>query len=395
MSKKILTKILTAGCALTLFMSSNVFASNLAKIKSDVNLRSYNSTKGQVVGTISKDSTVTIVSNANNGWFQVKTSNGTSGFISTGFMQVTQTDATCISDEANVRTEPSSNASILGKAGNGKVYVTTGKTGDWYIIKYNNTTGYINKQYMQGSLLSYLPNVNIPTTASTATTAKATVNPSTNNVYAVINSETLNLKKEANDDSQSVKSLPSGYNLTVLGYENDWIKVSDDANTTGYVNAKFVSLKNGSKPANTIAKPVATAKASTTKSVTNSKGSQIIEFSKNYIGTPYVWGGTDLNTGVDCSGFVMSCYKQFGINLLRTSREMYTMGTEVSKEDLQPGDLVFFNSGYESQISHVGMYAGDGKYIHSTDGSANGVTISDLYSDYSVKTYVGAKRILN
>jgi len=219
MSKKILTKILTAGCALTLFMSSNVFASNLAKIKSDVNLRSYNSTKGQVVGTISKDSTVTIVSNANNGWFQVKTSNGTSGFISTGFMQVTQTDATCISDEANVRTEPSSNASILGKAGNGKVYVTTGKTGDWYIIKYNNTTGYINKQYMQGSLLSYLPNVNIPTTASTATTAKATVNPSTNNVYAVINSETLNLKKEANDDSQSVKSLPSGYNLTVLGYE--------------------------------------------------------------------------------------------------------------------------------------------------------------------------------
>ena len=120
----------------------------------------------------------------------------------------------------------------------------------------------------------------------------------------------------------------------------------------------------------------------------------MVEYSKQYIGTPYVWGGTDLTAGVDCSGFIYSVYKHFGITLNRTSRDMYTQGTPVSKTELVPGDLLFFNTGGDSVISHVGMYIGEGQYIHSTNGAGNGVTISSLSDNYSTTTYVGAKRIL-
>ena len=398
MANKFFTKILTAGCALSLLFTSNVFASNLAKVTADaVYLRSYNSTQGHVVGTVIKDDTLRIVANANNGWFEVSTSDGTTGFISEDYMQINQTDATCIEDNVNVRTSPSTSSTILGKAKNGDVFVTSGVTGDWYIIKYNNTTGYINKQYMQGTLLKYLPTVAATDTASVASTntvAKAVNINSGDDVYAVVDASSLNLRSTPDMESDPIKALPEGYTLTVLGYQNGWIKVVDDTDTTGYVSAKYITLKNGTKPNNVVSSTPKENVAKTSTKASNSKGSQIIEYGKNYIGTPYVWGGTDLQSGVDCSGFVYSCYKHFGINLLRTSREMFTMGEEVDRDSLQPGDLVFFNSGGDTEISHVGMYVGDDEYIHSTNGSANGVTISDLNSSYAVKTYVGAKRIL-
>ena len=132
----------------------------------------------------------------------------------------------------------------------------------------------------------------------------------------------------------------------------------------------------------------------TTRSTGSGNGSAVVAYGKQFIGTPYVWGGTNLNKGVDCSGFVYSVYKNFGISLNRSSYQMVNNGVEVSKSNLQAGDLVFFNSGGDSRISHVGIYCGDGTYVHSTDGKAYGVTVTDLNSGYSAKTYVTARRVL-
>ena len=117
-------------------------------------------------------------------------------------------------------------------------------------------------------------------------------------------------------------------------------------------------------------------------------------FAKQFIGRPYVYGGTNLNSGVDCSGFVYSIYKNFGITLNRSSRDQIKNGTAVNKSDLVAGDLVFCNTGGNTPISHVGMYIGNGQYIHSTDGGNKGVTITNLNSGYSAKTYYGACRVL-
>ena len=181
-----------------------------------------------------------------------------------------------------------------------------------------------------------------------------------------------------------------------MGAVDGWVKVSDDAGNIGYVKAEYVSLKNGEKPENTTYDTQrANVVSYENEAPATVKADQMISYAKQFIGTPYVYGGTDLTAGVDCSGFIYSVYKDFGITLDRRSRNQINDGARVAKEDLRPGDLVFFNTGGDSVISHVGMYIGNGEYIHSTNGAANGVTISDINSNYALNTYVGAARILD
>ena len=100
-------------------------------------------------------------------------------------------------------------------------------------------------------------------------------------------------------------------------------------------------------------------------------GNKIVDQARNYIGTPYVWGGDSKSEGgMDCSGFVYNALKDAGYNIGRTTAQGYRgYGTKVSKSDLQAGDLVFFGKGNEA--SHVGIYIGNGQMIHSSGGSKN------------------------
>ncbi|MBP2116184.1 MULTISPECIES: C40 family peptidase [Paenibacillus] len=109
------------------------------------------------------------------------------------------------------------------------------------------------------------------------------------------------------------------------------------------------------------------------------------------IGTKYVSGGTSTN-GFDCSGFTMYVFDKIGINLPHQSGSQYQMGSAVSRDEMRPGDLVFFNTSGKG-ISHVGIYVGDGEFAHAS--SSRGVTISSLSDSYYVNRYVGAKRIMS
>lgn len=395
---KHLTKTITAGCILAMIMTATAHASNLAKVTAtSVNLRSYNSTEARVIGTASMGETLTITGNANNGWFRVQKNGVTDAFISSDFISIYQTDATCIGENVNVRTSPSPTATVIGTATKGQVFVTSGKSNDWFQVNFNGQTGYIKSEFMQGSLLNYLPVVQAPT-ASSEVTAEVPASTSTDDIYAVVEVSSLNLRADATTESEVIRSLPAGYNLTVSGYKDGWVIVEDDDNNKGYVKAEYITLKNGSKPDNNSPSKDNSNFDFEYEKTYEYNGpvdvAELIEYSKQYIGTPYVWGGTDLTAGVDCSGFIYSVYSHFGITLNRTSRDMFTQGTPVSKTELVPGDLLFFNTGGDSVISHVGMYIGEGEYIHSTNGAGNGVTISSLGDSYSLNTYVGAKRIL-
>lgn len=109
------------------------------------------------------------------------------------------------------------------------------------------------------------------------------------------------------------------------------------------------------------------------------------------IGTKYVSGGTSTN-GFDCSGFTMFVFDKIGINLPHQSGSQYQMGSAVSRDEMRPGDLVFFNTNGKG-VSHVGIYVGDGDFAHAS--SSRGVTISSLNDSYYVNRYVGAKRIMS
>lgn len=118
----------------------------------------------------------------------------------------------------------------------------------------------------------------------------------------------------------------------------------------------------------------------------------IIETAKQYLGAPYKFGGYSFKTGIDCSGFVKKIFSQFNVDLPRTARDMYyRSGTRVAKSQLQTGDLVFFTT-YAKFPSHIGIYMGNGQFIHASSG-ARKVSITSLNKDYYRKRYIGAKRI--
>jgi cell wall-associated NlpC family hydrolase len=119
--------------------------------------------------------------------------------------------------------------------------------------------------------------------------------------------------------------------------------------------------------------------------------SKLIQYAFNFLGRPYVYGAEGPKA-FDCSGFSSYVYNEFGVDLPRTAAEQSGVGAAVSKSNLEAGDLLFFNTaGY---ISHVGIYIGDGQFIHASSGSRC-VTVSELSSSYYARTYRGARRILN
>lgn len=121
-----------------------------------------------------------------------------------------------------------------------------------------------------------------------------------------------------------------------------------------------------------------------------SRGGAVLNSAHRYMGTPYVFGATG-NGGFDCSGFVMRVFQQHGIYLPRTADVQYNVGTKVARGDEQPGDLVFFET-YLPGPSHVGIYVGNGNFIHAS--SSRGVTTSNLNQTYYAARYLGAKRVL-
>lgn len=102
---------------------------------------------------------------------------------------------------------------------------------------------------------------------------------------------------------------------------------------------------------------------------------EIVSYAKQFVGNPYVYGGTSLTRGTDCSGFTMSVYRNFGVNLNRISRDQANNGKTISVKDVQKGDLLFYTSG--GRINHVAMYIGGGKIVHASN-PRTGICISNM-----------------
>ncbi len=422
-------RALAFGLVFVTLNGTTVFASNLGSVNSAAKLRDAASMNSNVLGSATQNQIVRL-NDTSLGWSNISTDSLTNVYIAEKFVDVVQTDATCVADSAHIKKTPSATSEALGTVTKGTVLVCTGVSGDFYSVKYNGQIGYVSKSVMSGSLLSSLgatsdknneltaddikKSVEVKTTTAAATAATAQAAPVVTvaqapttsacleeltsainaqvDIYAVVsNEDSAILMDKPSTDGKAVALLRKGYTVDVYSYENGWVEASDDDGNRGYLKADDIMLMNGARPENV----TVDASISSQSSESSILAAQMVSFSKQYIGTPYVYGGTSLTSGVDCSGFTMSVYKAFGVTINRTSRDQFTQGTAVSFDELLPGDLVFFNTGGNTQISHVGMYIGDNKYIHSTDGgSVNGVMISDITSNYAKNTYVGAKRIL-
>jgi cell wall-associated NlpC family hydrolase len=262
------------------------------------------------------------------------------------------------SNGLRLRAKASTSADILATASYGDTVVVIRDTGDgWYLVDYNLEIGYMSKDYI---------------------TFKTAENVELGDGMA--NTAVVNLRATPSADGALVTQMSQGSTARIIGINNTFYKVVYNGNT-GYVRSDLLTLTEA---------PLSNS-TSGSSSTTSSIGSQIVSYAYTFLGTRYVWGGTT-PSGFDCSGYTQYVFKNLGYSLNRTAAQQLNNGYSVSKSELQPGDLVFFANTYSSSeaATHVGIYVGDGKFIHAASG---GVKVTALSESYYASRYVGARRI--
>ena len=204
----------------------------------------------------------------------------------------------------------------------------------------------------------------------------------------VINASDVRLRSDASTSSAILATLSKGTAVTVLSQSDSWYAVSCNG-TSGYVAQQYVTLGNALPTEDDAAD---TGSDSTNEIPASVSGSSAVSLAYQYMGVPYVYGGAS-PSGFDCSGFTMYVYSQLGVSLPHGATPQLNYGTAVDRSDLQPGDLVFFQD-YGYVASHVGIYVGDGQFIHASSSSSNGycVCVSSLTSGYYNTHYLTARR---
>lgn len=239
------------------------------------------------------------------------------------------------------------------------------------------------------------------------TTEKSNTTVTELNKTGYVSADGLRVRKEPTTSSDEVDILKKNDQVTITGEVNGWYKIKYK-DTTGYVSSKYISdtkiaetTSRGMTPSQSNSATTTTdnseieeEKQETSSSETKTTGADIVEYAKQYLGYKYVSGGSTPSTGFDCSGFTTYIYKHFGISLSRTSKGQNSNGVAVEKSNLQLGDILVFNDDANKSIGHVGIYVGNGNFIHASNPS-DGVKITALSSDYYAKRYVGARRVIN
>ena len=212
-----------------------------------------------------------------------------------------------------------------------------------------------------------------------------------------VSADGLVVRKEPSTSSEELDSLSKNDKVVITGKIDGWYQIKLNGKT-GYVSAKYIS---DTKIKDTKIKETTSRSGSTIKQEevtpmdveeTSKSNTSVVEYAKNYLGCKYVSGGSSPTTGFDCSGFTSYVYKNFGVSLSRSSKGQINDGVAVSKDELQPGDIVVFNNSGNSAIGHVGIYIGGDSFIHAAN-PRQGVVITSLSSSYYSKRYVGARRV--
>ena len=266
-------------------------------------------------------------------------------------------------DALRLREEANSSSTILATASKGDVVVVLEEESDgWYKVDYKSVEGYMSADYLDVS-----------------TKADVTIG------YGLVQTggSTLNVRSGPGTDYDKVTSLSNGSVVTIVGIDNGWYKVKTSGGSVGYVSSDYMTTckdSAGSRGDGTVV------------AASSSLGQQVVDYAKQFLGVPYVYGGNGPNS-FDCSGFTSYIYRHFGYTLNRTASTQLSNGVAVSKSELQPGDLVFFRYNTSYPASHVGIYIGNGQFIHASTNKYQ-VQIDQLMTGHYANVYIAARRIL-
>lgn len=266
------------------------------------------------------------------------------------------------SGNLNVRAEADQESKLVGKLPKNAACEVLEQNEIWAHIKSGKVEGYVSCDYLLTGISAIHRAQELATTVATVTT------------------DSLKVRAEANTDSEVITMVPNGEELEVADVEGGWVKVYLDDEEV-FVSADYVEVSSELATAVTMTELLYGQGVSDVRV-------DLCQYAKEFLGNPYVWGGTSLTKGADCSGFVLSIYKKYGISLPHHSVAQVNCGTKISVSEAQPGDLIFYGKG--SRINHVAIYIGGGQVIHASSPKT-GIKISNV----SYRTPLKAVRILN
>ncbi len=267
--------------------------------------------------------------------------------------------------DLNFRSEPSLTAPSLGTATVGDTVIITGVEGEWYSVIFKGVDGYMFSQYVAPSLSVDLESI-----------------------PATVNADTVRIREEPSYTADIMAYVNAGTQVNVIGVMDCWYRVRTAMDRVGYVFCDFLTFD-----AQAAASGAAVTRSAPEPVVVDlTEGEKIVEYAKQYMGTPYVYGGAS-PSGFDCSGFVSYVLKNNGYSPTRTSYSLYDQYPHIEKSSLQIGDLVFFSSYSSWGAAHVGIYIGNNEFIHSSSGSGY-VKINNLDDNYYALHYIGAGRYM-
>ena len=281
---------------------------------------------------------------------------------------------TNVEGSLRVREEASTEADIVGKLYPNAVATIVETGEEWTKIESGSVVGYVSNEFLlfgddAGEYITenykYCATVEVPV---------------------------LNVRTEESTESECIGTVTGGQELEVISESDEWIEIQYNEDTVAYVSSEFVSVGWNYPEAMTLeeeqemiaamlAKQAAAAAPSNpggavippvdTSAEGLELGRQIADYACQFVGNPYVYGGSSLTNGTDCSGFTMAVYAQFGYSLPHSSAAQAGCGTAVALSDVQPGDIICYSG-------HVGLYIGNGQIVHAATESI-GITISNMY----------------
>ena len=270
-------------------------------------------------------------------------------------------------DFVNIRKEPNTDSEVLGKLYSNAVAQILEETDDgWCKIKSGDVTGYVKKEFV-----------------TTGEKAKE-IAEETSTLVATVTTETLRVRAAADMESDVITLVPQGEKLDIISETDGWIEVNT-SDGQGFISADFADVENEyveaeSKEAEEAR--ITSESASSGSASGSSLGQKVANYALQFVGNPYVWGGTSLTNGADCSGFVLSVFAHFGYTMPHNDAADRSMGTAVDGlANAQPGDVVCY-------YGHVGIYIGGGQIVNASNPT-NGIRVNSA----SYRQIVAIRRI--
>lgn len=266
-----------------------------------------------------------------------------------------------VDNNLNVRAIAAEDGKIIGKLPKDAACEVIDSDGMWAHILSGKVEGYVSEEYLYTGIPAKRKAEELAVTVARVTT------------------DSLKVRAEASTDSAVITLVPNGEELEVISVDGDWVRVYLDDEEV-FVHADYVEVSSELATAITMTELLYGQGVSDIRV-------DICQYAKEYLGNPYVWGGTSLTKGADCSGYVQSIFKKYGVKLPRTSREQANAGTTIKVSEAKPGDLIFYGNG--KTINHVAIYIGGGQVIHASSPKT-GIRISNV----SYRSPIKAVRVL-